>query len=51
MMAALFGVFSIALWALLAGRRLVAIFFWFLAVVLSIAMFWHHATDHLQILW
>jgi hypothetical protein len=51
MMAALFGVFSIGLWAVLAGRRLVAIFFWALGVVLSIAMFWHHATDQLKILW
>lgn len=51
MMAGLFLIFSIALLVLIYGKRNLTIAFWALALLLSIFMFWHHATDTLKINW
>ena len=51
MMASLFAIFSVSLLFIGLGYRRPAIAFVAAGIILSLAMFWHHATDILQINW
>lgn len=49
MMAGIFLVFSLAMTAIALRLRFLAIGLLCLGLLLTLAMFWHHATDTLQI--
>lgn len=50
-MAALFAIIVLAIVAMYFSQRRLAIAFWAIGIILSIAMLWHHATDYLKINW
>lgn len=50
-MAGLFAVLSLAMAAVLFKQRVLAIVIVSIGILLSLLMFWHHATDILKINW
>ena len=51
MMAGLFGIFAAAIAAIGLRQRLLGIALISIGLVMSLLMFWYHATDMLQINW
>jgi hypothetical protein len=51
MMAGLFFLFSLAITSIIGNRRGTAIALLSIGILLSLLMFWHHATDVLKINW
>lgn len=49
MMAGLFAIFTLAFLAIFFSRRSLAISLIVAGILLTLAMFWHHATDVLKI--
>jgi hypothetical protein len=51
MMAGLFALASAAIVAIAVKQRTLALALWAVTIILSVFMFWHHATNTLQINW